>query len=205
MTNENVQIHEHIGIFDDFMPIEMCANFINLYHYRSNVIQERHEKFREDSSILFGNTKDFRESMAMLISKDDADPYISEFNHIFWSKCYPIYKQKYTYLDAMEKHSLGYIKLQKTSPGQGYHGWHSENASYMSSKRFAFVIAYLNTIENGGETEFLYQGIRVQPIAGRIVIAPSSYTHLHRGNPPLDNDKYILTSWLEYLPQPENL
>ncbi|MGA1379858.1 MAG: 2OG-Fe(II) oxygenase, partial [Chitinophagaceae bacterium] len=50
----------------------------------------------------------------------------------------------------------------------------------------------------GGETEFLYQSARVEAAQGRLVLAPASYTHMHRGNPPLDGEKYILTSWLEF-------
>ena len=29
---------------------------------------------------------------------------------------------------------------------------------------------YLNDIEDGGETEFLYQGVRVPPVKGRLIV-----------------------------------
>ena len=54
---------------------------------------------------------------------------------------------------------------------------------------------YLNTIEDGGETEFLYQGKRVKAEQGKLLIWPAGFTHVHRGNPPLKESKYILTSW----------
>jgi hypothetical protein len=54
---------------------------------------------------------------------------------------------------------------------------------------------YLNDVEDGGETE-LYQNTMVKPKAGRMVIAPAYFTHTHRGNIPVSNDKYILTSWV---------
>jgi len=57
---------------------------------------------------------------------------------------------------------------------------------------------YLNNIEQGGETEFLYQIKRIKPEADKLLIWPAGYTHVHRGNPPLSNDKYILTGWIEY-------
>ena len=90
------------------------------------------------------------------------------------------------------------IKLQKTSPGEGYHLWHCENSGLQNSSRVFFFIMYLNDIEEGGETEFLYQNKRVKPKEGRIILAPSSFTHPHRGNTPLKGDKYILTGWFEY-------
>lgn len=60
----------------------------------------------------------------------------------------------------------------------------------------AFIV-YLNDVEGGGETEFLYLGRRVSPVQGRLVIFPAGYTHTHRGNPPLSGEKYILTGWIE--------
>jgi|TARA_R100000458_G_scaffold13131_1_gene10963 hypothetical protein len=90
------------------------------------------------------------------------------------------------------------IKLQKTSPSEGYHVWHCENSGLINSSRVFFFIMYLNDIEEGGETEFLYQNKRVQPKEGRIIMAPASWTHAHRGNTTLKGDKYILTGWFEY-------
>ena len=68
--------------------------------------------------------------------------------------------------------------------------------NYASSRRFLSFFWYLNDVTEGGETEFLYQGKRVDAKQGRIVIWPAGWTHLHRGNPPLSNTKYILTGWI---------
>ena len=63
------------------------------------------------------------------------------------------------------------------------------------------IITYLNDDFDGGETEFLYQGIRVKPEKGKTVIFPASYTHMHRGNPPIGGTKYIATTWASRLPR----
>ena len=57
---------------------------------------------------------------------------------------------------------------------------------------------YLNDVKEGGETEFLYQHKRYQPKEGTLLIFPAGFTHTHRGNPPISNDKYIVTGWLEF-------
>ncbi len=34
------------------------------------------------------------------------------------------------------------------------------------------------------------------PKTGSLLIAPSAFTHTHRGNTPASGDKYIATSWI---------
>ena len=60
-------------------------------------------------------------------------------------------------------------------------------------------ILYLNDVEEGGETEFLYQSMRFKPKAGTFILFPAHFTHTHRGNPPLSGVKYIATGWIEFL------
>lgn len=96
--------------------------------------------------------------------------------------------------------SLPYLesfKLQKTQlKTKGFSAWHVEQATNQAACRvFAWSI-YLNDVEEGGETEFLYQGKRYKPKTGDFLMWPAGVTHLHRGNPPLSNTKYILTGWL---------
>ena len=54
---------------------------------------------------------------------------------------------------------------------------------------------YLTDDFDGGETEFLYQNLREESVAGDVIIFPAGYTHVHRGNPPLGGTKYTATSW----------
>jgi hypothetical protein len=56
----------------------------------------------------------------------------------------------------------------------------------------------LNTVEQGGETEWLYQGVRIPATQGTLVVWPAGYTHAHRGNPPLSGEKFLLTGWVEF-------
>lgn len=90
------------------------------------------------------------------------------------------------------------IKLQKTKPSEGYHIWHCENIAQLNSRRFLAWIIYLNDVSEGGETEFIYLSKRITAKQGKMIIFPAGWTHTHRGNPPLIEDKYILTGWMEY-------
>jgi len=104
------------------------------------------------------------------------------------------YTKKYTSLQAVKLQQL-VMNMQCTKPEEGYHTWHCEN-SY-NGARMCATMMYLNEDFEGGELEFLYQSLRIKPKKGRFIIFPATYTHLHRGNPPLSGKKYILTSWLE--------
>ncbi|WP_088329544.1 2OG-Fe(II) oxygenase [Lacimicrobium sp. SS2-24] len=96
---------------------------------------------------------------------------------------------------------MGDINAQRYPAGKGgYPYWHSEvypQAEHNDAlHRILLFMYYLNDVEQGGETDFYYQDLSVRPKRGRMVIAPAYFTHTHRGQVPVSNDKYILTSWV---------
>ncbi|AQS35623.1 2OG-Fe(II) oxygenase superfamily [Shewanella psychrophila] len=97
----------------------------------------------------------------------------------------------------------GTINVQKYQQGVGgYPHWHSElfpQAGHNEAlHRVVLYMFYLNDVEEGGETEFFYQNRKLTPKKGTMVIAPAGFTHSHRGNKPISNDKYIATSWVMF-------
>ena len=96
---------------------------------------------------------------------------------------------------SQRKFLLHDIKLKEISAGGGFHAWHYENGGLEVSARQFVVQLYLNDDFDGGETEFLYQQRREKAVAGDVLMFPASFTHTHRGNPPLGGTKYIATSW----------
>ncbi|MFS1702272.1 2OG-Fe(II) oxygenase [Alteromonas sp. AMM-1] len=96
---------------------------------------------------------------------------------------------------------LGDINTQRYEKGHGgYPYWHSEvfpQAPHNEAlHRILLFMFYLNDVEEGGSTDFYYQNVSIQPKAGRMVIAPAYFTHTHRGQIPVSDNKYILTSWV---------
>jgi len=115
-------------------------------------------------------------------------------------KCFESYAETFAQLKNVKVNAT-YMKVQKTSPAEGYHVWHSERAHGRDRDRVIVYSLYLNDLpeQDGGETEFLYQKLRVKPKKNTVIIWPADYTHVHRGNPPLGNtDKYIATGWFYY-------
>ncbi|HET6603122.1 MAG TPA: 2OG-Fe(II) oxygenase [Xanthomonadaceae bacterium] len=95
----------------------------------------------------------------------------------------------------------GAINLQRYTAGSGgYPYWHCElypkDAGCETLHRVLLWTIYLNEGFQAGETEFLYQQRRIVPRTGALLIAPTAFTHTHRGNTPVGRDKYIATSWI---------
>jgi len=162
------------------------------------------------SSGIFENRQDAEN--ALKIKKQDEFSFLNFKNHnpspfnnestmnIFWEgmqTCYDMYSSEYDILKNMPVRCTS-VKMQKTSPGSGYHIWHCEqNEGDMANRILAYSL-YLNTLEENcaGETEFLYQKLRVPPKENSMVIWPAAYTHTHRGNVVHgDKAKYIITGW----------
>ena len=116
-------------------------------------------------------------------------------------ECLEMYREKYFSVQQMQHLKLisPYIKIQKTYPQGGYHVWHYEVDAIDNVSRSLAWILYLNDVPSGeGETEFLWQGLRITPKQGTFVMWPAQFTHTHRGNPVYNCTKYIATGWIEY-------
>jgi len=95
------------------------------------------------------------------------------------------------------------LKLQRTLPMGGYHVWHYESDNPERLVRQLVWMIYLNDMPAGeAETEFLYQGRRLEPTEGTVVLWPAGPTHIHRGNPVYSQAKYILTGWYDWDTRP---
>ena len=124
-------------------------------------------------------------------------PTTSRISRIILPKykpCIDDYVQRFSVLES-SKFLVYDVKLKKVPSGGGFHSWHYENGSMISASRMFVIQLYLNDGFEGGETEFLYQNLREEAVAGDVVIFPAGYTHVHRGNPPLGGTKYTVTSW----------
>jgi len=192
--------HENfIGEYSNIFDKEYCDKVIDYFN------------FQRECQHTFGRAKNrgtLMEDEGALINacnmvevkakREENSDLINIFNSIFWEQCYSHYAEKYNILNNLEQHTIRTFKIQKTSPTQGYHVWHCENGEESHSTRLLAYTLYLNDVEEGGETEFLYQSKRCKPEMGKILLFPAYFTHTHRGNPPLSNDKYIITGWIEF-------
>ena len=84
--------------------------------------------------------------------------------------------------------------VKKYEPGDYFH-WHVDRQASQSWVRTIALIWYLNDVEEGGETEFIY-GRSIKPEKGKLLMFPACWTYPHRGLSPRNGDKYIITTFI---------
>jgi hypothetical protein len=200
------EINDFIGIFHNVIPKNICDKIVNHYEQVQSMGMTVNRQELEQTRLIDKDTDTYRlssspmslEAPNEIVSSMDMY-FVEEFKKAFWP-CYHEYTKQYGILESIGKHGFrSAFKIQKTKPSSGYHVWHCEHGSENTSSRLLLVIVYLNDVEDGGETEFLYQRKRVKPTKGTMIIVPGAFTHTHRGNPPLTGDKYIMNTWLHFL------
>ena len=193
------EFDQFIGIFDGIFDPQFCQGTID------------HFKYVEQLGKTVGRQSS-NNALSVQIDDQSYCPY-DEWDELIKVKnfavnggfikgmdmCLEAYIQKYSALSIFNPLSIQSTRIQKTKVGGGYHTWHAEHGAKDVHSRVLACSVYLNTVQNGGETEFLYQSKRIPAVEGRALIWPAEFTHTHRGNPPLSNTKYIITSWFEFV------
>ncbi len=109
------------------------------------------------------------------------------------------YILKYPYSCQSPFGLLEDFNIQYYKPGMGFHLWHCERSDTTEPavSRNLVWMTYLNDINDGGETQFFHQKLKIKPEKGLTLIWPSDWTHTHRGLISSE-DKYIITGWLNH-------
>jgi len=190
MKDDMNGIEEYSGVFEK----EYCDEIIR--HF---------EKMNENNGLFAVNKIEQNQDTRVIFDwahTQNVYHYDFDLCRYFYSKIHEVYSeqymQKYQMLQNSDQHSPKGMSVQRTGPHQGYHVWHQESANIGSSVRVINYMLYLNDVEEGGDTEFLYQGVKIAPEAGKVVIFPTNYMYPHRGNPIYKGFKYIITGWYTY-------
>lgn len=179
------------------LPSEICKEIIDVYEKctieNSNTIINSEKDYggklrRQDNALFLDETGSDTQEIVNQYLNEVVQEYTNMFNVLRRGAIGSEDFQYDYHLRSIRQ------KIQKTKIGGGYHLWHFEDSELQSSRVLAWTI-YLNDVTEGGETEFLYHAKRITPKTGKICLFPANFLATHRGNPPLSNDKYIVTGW----------
>lgn len=172
---------------------KVCKDFINYF--------DKNKNLHCVGKMTTGYKPEEKKSTDLPIKPNSMDPiflnYIEELN-----RCSSAYKNIYS---ALDEHVSSWtitedINIQKYKKGEAFFAWHCErDAIGFSSKRLLVFMTYLNTVKKGGETEWLYQKLKIKPEEGLTVIWPADWMFTHRGCPSFTEEKYIITGWYSFI------
>lgn len=189
MKDLKITHNQFIGIYENVLNEDECKNIIKLFEddLNTKVDSTGDTQFNKDKMERYDYQKFYQ-------SDNTSNLIVSKINKAL-DECILLYAEEFWTVKQL-KATSAVIKLQKTPPRGGYHVWHCEQDCKFNSTRALAWTIYLNDIPDGeGETEFLWQGLRVKPKAGTVSIFPAAFTHTHRGNPVYSCNKYIATGW----------
>ena len=124
-----------------------------------------------------------------------ADEYAFKLIKECIDQCLPLYKNNIGYPTNYNLISRDY-NVRVYPKERGLFNTHIDTGTKQTFDRILAFILYLNTVEEGGETEFIHTERKIKPVKGKVLIFPCNYLFPHKGNIPISDDKYIATSFL---------
>jgi len=187
-----VEAKENTFIFEkeNALTPQFCNNIIS--RFETNVEDQYEGRIGQNAD----KDKSIKRSTDIVVS---GKPHWQDADHILFKSlgvAIREFRKQYKYFKGPFK-DMGY-GIQRTSPGESYH-WHIDGGSHEFSHRQLVAIWYLNDVEGpGGETEFLFQNVKIKPEQGKLILFPPFWTHEHRGVMLESGLKYIATTWVVF-------
>lgn len=196
----NAEYKDFIAIYRDVYPEGYCQHLISEFE---RLVDSGAGRNRQRSEGAHKHNKNDTQLGLNFGAHTVADFNGTSTTRLFFDglqRCYDQYTDQFSVLKESNIHGTA-MKMQRTDSGGGYHVWHAEQGNKEHAERVLVYMLYLNDlgVQDGGETEFLYQRLRLRPEANSMILWPAAYTHTHRGNTVLGNtSKYIVTGWFYY-------
>ena len=177
-----------------FEDLTICDELIAHFEQDPNKVEGSVHRSSDTFSTIDKSEKDSTDIVLML-DTDIGQRYVNELQ-----KALDMYKIKFIGSDKVAAYTVEAVNIQKYNPHGGFKMWHQERSGALppGGYRHLVFMTYLNDVEDKGETEFLYQKIKVKPKKGLTLIWPVDWTHTHRGIPSPTQTKYIATGWYSF-------
>jgi hypothetical protein len=183
----NSFIFEKREALPDFLCDDMIARFeqneAEQYVGRGGASMNSNESLKRTTDLIASGKEHWR----------DVD------NNLFRSLAMALteFKELYPYFSDMARFKDSGYNLQRYKEGEYYH-WHVDSDNKILADRQLVALWYLNDVEEGGETDFIFQGASITPQKGTLMLFPPFWTHEHRAGVVKKGVKYIATTWITF-------
>lgn len=183
-----VYLNNFIKVYDNCLDENFCKELIKKFENLSEVHERVENNFKPNFTQI-NLTKLSSDSMEMNYFHQYIIKKTFEYKKIYYSHIKPNY--------FPEENDFEQFRVKRyLNDGNDMFDMHVDVMNHSSSKRFLSFLWYLNDVDTGGETVF--NGMVIQPKAGKLVIFPPLWLFPHAGKPPVSNNKYIMSTYLHY-------
>jgi hypothetical protein len=186
------EVKENTFIFEkqNALPAELCDNMIQ--RFEQHIDEQYQGRIGQGAS----QNASIKKTTDLVVSGKEhwKDVDINLFRSM--GVAIKEFRETYPYFKGPFK-DMGY-GIQRYNPGEFYH-WHIDGGSHDFSQRQLVALWYLNDVPGpGGETEFLFQDVKIKPEKGKLILFPPFWTHEHRAVTLNEGVKYIATTWIVF-------
>lgn len=177
-------IHIHESVLDE----DVCKFLIDFFENLS----DKHEVVNKDKKPSF--------TQLNLTENRDYNEEVNNVHNLFIQQTLSFRDKYYEFVDNRvfpSEHAFEQFRIKRYNPnGEEMFDTHVDVMDYESSRRFLSFMWYLNNVEEGGDTVF--KDVIIKPKVGTLIIFPPLWMYPHRGEAPVSNSKYILSTYLHY-------
>ena len=186
-----------IQVFENSISSRVCDNLIHKFE---------HNIYNKKGTTIGGYQPDYKKSMDLTFGPNENTHFLEIFNLLNSKLSYYVNQyKKNTNFQLPTNFNCDYHMMMKYLKNDGLYKFHHDFHINQTSQgeiddknttcRILTYLFYLNTIDEGGETEFI-DGTKIKPEKGKLLIFPATWPYIHKGNMPLSSNKYIVTGWL---------
>ena len=183
-------IENFVKIYDNVIDEESCKGLI-----------EKFEELQDKHEIVNIEDKEDRISFNQIVlTKNEEWKTVNDGMMKLFQAYIAQYKKECNISEQMWPEKCGFETIRmKRYLANDYDrfDYHVDVRDYATARRFLAFFIYLNDVEEGGETEFLFG--RVKPKMGRLVMFPPMWPWFHAGQKPVSGTKYFIQSYCHYV------
>ncbi len=183
-----LQLDRCIQVFDGAMAPEFCLRMIDSFNslQRLQVANGRgHKRGLEGSAWTELNISPLADDSFKGYFLAQIDEYLARYN-----------QNLALTIPVPNRPRIEDIRIKRYRVGADEKFEPHYDARDEKCNRYLVFLWYLNDVAEGGETEFLNFGQKVQARSGRLLMFPPYWMFQHAGLAPLSNDKYIVSTYL---------
>jgi hypothetical protein len=183
-----IDILDFVHVYEEVLDPNMCQYLINTFEENS----DKHERYYNEGKPNF--------TQFNLTEHHQINDELKSAHNFLIKKTIEYRNIYYEFIDSRvfpSEHAFEQFRIKRyNSDGIDQFDTHVDVINYETSRRYLSFTWYLNTVDLGGNTVF--KDLLIQPKVGSLLVFPPLWMFPHKGEPPISNSKYILTTYLHY-------